>query len=76
MDMVGTHVPLQNLNVVRSTDLTNQLAHLRADVAAQHRRAILRDEHEMVAQGIDGMGGAARLAHGRRSYRKPPEGVA
>jgi hypothetical protein len=74
--MIGAHVPLQNFNVVRPADLANQVAHLGAHVAAQHRLAIRREKHEMVVQRIHGMGGSPRLAHGRPSYRKPPEGVA
>lgn len=76
MDMIRPHMTLQDLDIVRSTDLTNQITELRPDVAPQHRLAILRDEHEMVVQRIDRMGRSTQLAHGRPSYRKPPEGVA
>ena len=76
MDMVRPDVALHNLDVLTPTDLPNQIAHLRADVATQHRLAILRDEHEVVVQRIHRMGGSTILPHGRPSYRKPPEGVA
>ena len=76
MDMLRPDVPLDDLNVVRPADLPNQVAHLRADLPAQHRLAILRDEHEVIVQRIHRMGGSTILEHGRGSYRKPPEGVA
>ena len=40
MDVIGPNVSLQNLNVVRPTDLPNQFPNLRADVKAEHRLAI------------------------------------
>ena len=76
MDMVRPHMALQNLDIVRSTDFPDQIANLCADVTPEHRLAILRDEHEMVVQRINSMGGSTDLAHGRPSYPKPPEGVA
>jgi hypothetical protein len=74
--MFRPDMPLQNLNVLCPTNLSNQLAKFAPDVTAEHRLAILRDEHEMVVQTIHGMGRSAVLAHRRASYRKPPEGVA
>ena len=65
MDVVGPNVSLQNLDVLGPTDLTDQVPHLRPDVTAQHRLAILRDEHEVVVQRIHRMGGSTILAHGR-----------
>ncbi len=56
MDMIGANVPLQNLHVQRPTDLPNQIADLAPNLAAQHRLAILRDEHEVVVQRIHRMG--------------------
>jgi hypothetical protein len=76
MDMVGANMSLQNLDVMRPADLSNQIPHLRANVTAKHRLAILRDEHEVVMQRVDRMGGSTVLLHGRPSYRKPPEGFA
>ena len=37
MDVIGPNVALQNLNVLRSADLPNQIPNLRADVTAEHR---------------------------------------
>ncbi len=76
MNVVGPHMALQDLDIVRSTDFPDQISELSPNVAAQHRLAILRDEHEMIVQRIDRMGSSTDLAHGRPSYRKPPEGVA
>src|SRR6266545_4021557 len=74
--MVRPDVALQDLNVLAPTDLPNQVAQLHANITAQHRLAILRDEHEMVVARIHRVAGSAILAHGRPAYRKPPEGVA
>jgi hypothetical protein len=76
MDMFRPDVTLQNLDVMRPTDFPDQVPHLSADITAEHRLAILRDEDEMVVQTINRMGGSTVVAHGRASYRKPPEGVA
>jgi hypothetical protein len=48
----------------------DQIKNLRADVAPKHRLAILRDEHEMIVQGINRMGSSTDLAHDAASYRK------
>ncbi len=76
VDVIRPNVPLQNLYVMRSTDLPDQIPHLRANFTAEHRLAILRDEYEVVVQRIDRMGRSTILLHGRPSYRKPPEGFA
>jgi hypothetical protein len=76
MHVVRPDVSLQNLDVLTPTDFPNQIPHLGAYLAAEHRLAILRDEHEVIVQAIHRMGGSTVLAHGRASYRKPPEGVA
>ena len=64
IDMVRPDVPLQDLDVERPTDLPNHVPHLRPDLAAQHRPAILRDEHEVILQRIHRVGGSTILAHG------------
>jgi hypothetical protein len=74
--MVRPDVPLQNLYILRSTNLPNQIPQLGPDLPAKDRLAILRDEHEVIVQRIDHMGGSTILTHGGRSYRKPPEGFA
>src|SRR3989442_11199162 len=76
MDMVGSHVALQNFDVFTATDFPDQIPHGAAHLPDQHRLAILRGEYEMVVQRIHRMGSSTLLAHGRRSYRKPPEGFA
>jgi hypothetical protein len=50
--MVGPDVSLQNLDVLASTNLPNQIANLDPDVAPEHRLAIPRDEHEVVVAGM------------------------
>ena len=74
--VVRPDVALQNLDVLASTDLADQVAHFDSDVAPEHRLPILRDEHEMVVARIHGMAGPTILVHDRPAYRKPPEGVA
>jgi hypothetical protein len=76
MDMVGPHVALQNADVLTATDFPDQIPHALADLPHQDRLAILRGEHEMVVQTINRVGGSTQFAHGRPSYRKPPEGLA
>ena len=76
MDMVGAHVPFENFDVLTSTDFPDQISHAVADLPHEHRLAILRGKHEMVVQTINSVGGSTQFAHGRPSYRKPPEGVA
>jgi hypothetical protein len=39
-------VTLQDLDIGTPTDFPNQIAQFHADVAPEHRLAILRDEHE------------------------------
>jgi hypothetical protein len=76
MHVVRPDVALQDLNVLAATDLPDQIPNLDADVAPEHRLAILRDEYEVVVARINCAAGSTILAHGRASYRKPPEGVA
>ncbi len=76
MDMIRPHVPLQDLDVRPSTDLLNLLADRLPDIAPQHQLPILRAEDEMTVHRMKRMGRPTVVAHGRPSYRKPPEGVA
>jgi len=76
MDVFGPHVPLENFDVLRSADLPNQLTKIPPHFTAEHRLAILRDEHEVVVQTINRVGSSTILPHVAASYRKPPEGVA
>src|SRR5712692_5559785 len=75
MHMVRPDVAPQDLDIMRSTDLSNQIADVRGNVTAEHRLAILRAEHEVVVQLMNSMGGSAVPFHGSTTYRKPPEGV-
>ena len=63
MHMFGPYVPLQNLDVLRSTNLPNQVAQFLPHLTAEHRLAILRDEHEVVVKAINGMGRSTILPH-------------
>src|ERR1700682_1754721 len=47
MDMVGTHVPFENFDVLAAADFPNQITHALADLPRQDRLAILRGKHEM-----------------------------
>jgi hypothetical protein len=76
MDMVGPHMPLDNLDVLTATDFPDQIPHGLADLSHQDRLAILRGEDEVVVQTINGVGRSTQFAHGPPSYRKPPEGFA
>ena len=76
VDMIRPHVALQNFDVLTSTNFPDQIPHTLADLPHQDRLAILGGEHEMVVQTINGVGGSTQFAHGRPSYRKPPEGFA
>jgi hypothetical protein len=53
--VVGSHVALQDLDVVRFADLPDQVAHPDADAPPQDRLAVLRHEHEMKMQLVDGV---------------------
>jgi len=76
VDMVGPHVPLENLDILIPADFPDQIPHRVADLPHQDRLAILRGEHEVVVQTINRVGGSTQFAHSRPSYRKPPEGFA
>src|SRR5438876_770957 len=58
MYVVGSDVAPQNLNIMRSTDLPNQIADVRGDFTAEHRLAILRAEHEVIVQLMNSVGGS------------------
>src|SRR6266545_441552 len=76
MNMVRPHMPLHNFDVLAPTDFPDQIPQAAADLPRQHRLPILRGKYEMVVQTIDAVGGSTQFAHGRPSYRKPPEGFA
>ena len=63
MDMVGTHVPFENFDVLAATDFPDQIPHAVADLPHEHRLAILRGEYEMVVQTINSMGRSTQFAH-------------
>src|SRR5262252_4958847 len=78
MHMIRPNMTLQNLNVVTAANLSNQVPYLRPHVPPQHRLAILRDEHEVIMQTINRVGGWTILAHARQRIasllKASPEG--
>jgi len=76
--VIGPHMPLQNLDIQRPTNLTDQVADVGADFAAQHRLAILRDEDEVIVQRIDRVRRPTVLPHARQRIasllKASPEG--
>src|SRR5499427_7573348 len=78
MHMIRPNMTLQNLNVVTAANLSNQVPYLRPHVPPQHRLAILRDEHEVIMQTINRVGGSTILAHARQRIasllKASPEG--
>ena len=76
MDMVRPNVPFENLDILAATNLPDQVPQCLADLPTKNRLAILRGEHEVIVQAVHRMGGSPQFAHGRPSYRKPPEGFA
>ena len=76
MHMVRSDVTFQDFDIVRAADFADQIAHFDRDVASKDRLAILRAEHEVVVQLMNGVGGSAIPFHGPTAYRKPPEGFA
>ena len=56
MDMLGPHVSLHDLDVLRSTDLSDQFAKLAPRVAAEHRLAIGSADNRLYGR-LDGTPG-------------------
>jgi hypothetical protein len=75
VDVVRSHMPLQDQDVVASAYLPDQFTQPLADLPAKDRLAVLRDEDEMVVKSSDCMGKAAVVQHASL-YRKPPKGFA
>ena len=48
--MVGSYMPLHNLDVQRSADLSRQVPHLFPNIPTKSRLAVLRDEHKVISQ--------------------------
>jgi hypothetical protein len=46
MHMVGPDMPVQDLDVVRSRDLSDQIPQLDAQIAAEYRLAMVGDEQK------------------------------
>ena len=55
MHVVGSHVTFEDLDVERSTDLPDQVAHPRPDRPLERRLAVLGAEHEVVVDQVDGV---------------------
>ena len=64
VDVVPGHRPLQDFNVVGATNLPYQLTQAQADLADQHRLAVLGNPHKMVFQIVSGMRTVAVVLHG------------
>ena len=77
--MIRSHVSLQDHDVERLADLSNQITQPRTDFSSQDRLAVLWDEDEVVVALVDSVRPVAvllRLLHFIPKYRKPPEGFA
>ena len=63
--MVRSNVALQDFDLVRSTDQSDELARSQPDITSQNRLAVLRDEHEVVVQLINAVRALAVPLHAR-----------
>ncbi len=52
MYMIGSHMPLHDLDIQRSANLSRQVPHLFPDLSSQSRLAVLGDEHKVISQPI------------------------
>ena len=52
MHMIGSHMPLHDLDIQRSANLSRQIPHLFPDLSSQSRLAVLGDEHKVISQPI------------------------
>ena len=52
MHMIGSHMPLHDLDIQRSANLSRQVPHLFPDLSSQSRLAVLGDEHKVISQPI------------------------
>jgi hypothetical protein len=73
--MIGPHVTLEDLDVVRLADLADEIAETLADKPSQNRLAVLRDEDEVVVALVDRVRTVTILLHSPE-VPQPPEGVA
>ena len=55
MNVLRTNVPLDDLDVMRTAYLTNQLPHLSTNLATKRRLTVLRDENEVIPQSVNCM---------------------
>ena len=63
MNVIGTNMPLQDLNVVVMTDSPDQVARPNGDVPSKDRLAVLGDKHDVVVQHVDAVRPLAIFAH-------------
>ena len=70
MDVVLGNMPLDDLNIHRLADLTNQLPQPRPHSFTEHRLAIFRDPYQMILDVIDRMRGLAVILHNIASLLK------
>ena len=71
MYVVRPDVALKNFDIVRAANFADQVTDFDRDVPANDRLAILRAEHEVVVQLIDGMGGSAIRFHAHNVSQAP-----
>jgi hypothetical protein len=53
LHVIGSELPLQNLDVVRLAYLSHQVPHCQRNLSTQDRLAVLWDEHEVVVALVD-----------------------
>ena len=63
--MVGSYMPLHNLDVQRSADLSRQVPHLFPNIPTKSWLAVLRDEHKVISQPKYCMRASSVLRHTR-----------
>ncbi len=63
MNVVGSNVPSDNLDVVCLTNLPYQISNSQRHVTPQNRLPVLRAEHQVVLQEINGMRSSTVRGH-------------
>lgn len=70
MDVVPGNITLDDLDIHRLADLTDQLPQPLRNSSAEHRLAIFRDPYQMILNVIDRMRGLAITLHKIESLLK------
>lgn len=63
MDVIGSHVTLDDLDVIPLADFPDQFPHPQPYLPTQDRLAVLRDKHEVITAQINSMRTLPVLAH-------------